>query len=78
MHLKALHQHRCLLLDCPQIVALLSQSPTQKMRSATRLHPDSMDAHIGRICQQLSARTSFPNHDCSARINAYQVKQGLA
>jgi hypothetical protein len=48
------------------------------MGTTASFHPDYVNAPVGGLRQQLCTRTPFANDDLSARIEANQVKHGLA
>jgi hypothetical protein len=56
------------------VVTLFSQGSSQKMRTATGFHTDSLDAQVRCVLQQLRARTPLAHDYVAGGIEAHQVK----
>jgi hypothetical protein len=59
-------------------VALLLQSPAEKMRPAAGLHANQFDTQVRGEVQKLGARHSLPHDYVAPKVKSNQVKTRLA
>ena len=72
---QGLHELPC---DQPDIVALLAQCTSKKMRSGASLKADERCGHVRGIGQNLAPREFLPHKHLACCSECHEVKGGLA